>query len=288
MKSHEPNDNGNAAPDRHFVVNANYEFFIVALSILLVFNSLIWLFSSDIQIRRVLTIISLGICLILITDTIVRMIRTPRITPFLFRLHGWLLIPGSLPVPFFSLFRLLWYYIIIRAFRRSDFSDMGQFVVNKRAQSTLLLIFFTGILMLEVSGILILRAELPDPYANIQNASDALWWAIVTMATVGYGDRYPITTEGRIIGIFVMITGVGLFSVLTSYLAHSFLKARPRLDVSKSTQIQDEENHNQLIKKIEDLEKQLNQQALDQNAQAAEILKKLSDIDQRLPRNAPK
>jgi len=42
-----------------------------------------------------------------------------------------------------------------------------------------------------------------------------------------------------------------------------------------------------LIKKIEDLEKRLNQQALDQNAQAAEILQKLSEIDQRLPRNAP-
>jgi voltage-gated potassium channel len=229
----------------------------------------------------------MGVSAILIIDVIARMIRAERLKPFLSRFHGWLLIPGSLPVPFFSLFRLLWYFLMIRAFRRSDFSNMGQVVINKRAQSTLLLILFAGILMLQFSGIFILRAELPDPSANIQNANDAIWWAMVTMATVGYGDRYPITTSGRIIGIFVMITGVGLFSVLTSYLADSFLKSRSRLDESRSTLIQDEEYHNQLIKKIEDLEKQLNQQAQDQNAQAAEILQKLSEIDQRLPRNAP-
>ncbi len=93
-----------------FVVNANYEFFIVALSILLVVNSLIGCYHLTLQIRHVLVIISLGYLPDLNYDAIVRMIRAPRLTPFLFRFHGWLLIPGSLPVPFFSLFRLLWYY----------------------------------------------------------------------------------------------------------------------------------------------------------------------------------
>lgn len=288
MESSKSNANGTTTPDRQFVVNANYEIFIVALSLLMVVNSIYWLLSPDLQTRQVITIIAVYVCSILIIDAIVRTIRSPRPISFLFRFHGWLLIPGSLPIPFFSLLRLLWYALTIRAIRRSEFAQIGQIVINKRAQSTLLLAILVGIVMLELSGILILRAELPDPAANIQDAGDALWWAIVTMATVGYGDKYPITAQGRIIGVFVIVTGVGLFSVLTSYLAHAFLRPRQKLNATKDEQIQDDADYNRLLDKIENLEKQLNQQTQDQRAQTAEILLKLTQIDESLPGKTPK
>ena len=58
-----------------------------------------------------------------------------------------------------------------------------------------------------------------SPQAIIQDANDALWWTIVTMATVGYDDKYPVTLSGRVIAVFVMIVGVSPFSVLTSFMA---------------------------------------------------------------------
>lgn len=61
------------------------------------------------------------------------------------------------------------------------------------------------------------------PESNIKTAEDAIWWAFVTITTVGYGDRYPVTTEGRIIAAFLMITGVALFGTFTGFIAAWFM-----------------------------------------------------------------
>ena len=92
-----------------------------------------------------------------------------------------------------------------------------------RADAALSVVAFLIICVLEFGGILVLLAERTNPDANIKNASDAVWWAFVSITTVGYGDRYPTTNWGRIVGLFVMMTGVGLFGVLTGYLANAFL-----------------------------------------------------------------
>ena len=68
-----------------------------------------------------------------------------------------------------------------------------------------------------------LPLEARSPDANITTAGDALWWGIVTVTTVGYGDQYPVTTGGRIVGVFVLILGVGLFGTFTGFLANAFL-----------------------------------------------------------------
>jgi hypothetical protein len=73
-----------------------------------------------------------------------------------------------------------------------------------------------------------LALEQKAPGANITTASDALWYVIVTMATVGYGDQYPVTTEGREMGTLVIIIGVGIFGTLTGYLANLFLAPRSK------------------------------------------------------------
>ena len=60
--------------------------------------------------------------------------------------------------------------------------------------------------------------------ANITGAEDALWWAIVTMTTVGYGDRFPVSLEGRVVAVLLMTGGVGLFGVFSGSVAAWFLQ----------------------------------------------------------------
>jgi len=75
------------------------------------------------------------------------------------------------------------------------------------------------------SSIAILQVE-TDPRSNIKTAEDALWWSYTTITTVGYGDLYPVTAEGRLIAIVVMTFGVGLFGTFTAYIASVFVKPK--------------------------------------------------------------
>lgn len=62
------------------------------------------------------------------------------------------------------------------------------------------------------------------PESNIRGPDDALWWAFVTMTTVGYGDKYPVTPGGRLLAALLMISGVGLFGTFTGFIASWFLE----------------------------------------------------------------
>jgi voltage-gated potassium channel len=62
-------------------------------------------------------------------------------------------------------------------------------------------------------------------HSTIHSYGDALWWAVVTIATVGYGDKYPVSGPGRGIAVLLMISGIALFGVLTATLASYFAKS---------------------------------------------------------------
>lgn len=80
-----------------------------------------------------------------------------------------------------------------------------------------------GVLVV-VCGGLALDAERGHQGANITSAADALWWATATVTTVGYGDRYPTTGEGRLVGVLLMLGGIALLGVLTASVAAWFVK----------------------------------------------------------------
>ncbi len=79
-----------------------------------------------------------------------------------------------------------------------------------------------------------LQVESRSSEANIVTGADALWWSIVTLTTVGYGDYYPVTGTGRIIGVVVMVSGVGIIASLASMLT-SLLIPQPGAAPSSST-----------------------------------------------------
>lgn len=70
---------------------------------------------------------------------------------------------------------------------------------------------------------MVLQAERAATSANIQTAGDAIWWAYVTITTVGYGDRFPVTLAGRLVGILVMTTGVAVFATFAGLISSKLL-----------------------------------------------------------------
>jgi voltage-gated potassium channel len=99
---------------------------------------------------------------------------------------------------------------------------MAHFVAGRREESALLASLLLSLLLIVSCSIAILEFEVPAG-GNIASAQDAMWWAVTTMTTVGYGDRYPITAEGRMVGIFLMASGVGVFGMLSGLVASWFL-----------------------------------------------------------------
>jgi voltage-gated potassium channel len=77
-------------------------------------------------------------------------------------------------------------------------------------------------LLVVIRSLSMLQFENADN-SNIRTAEDALWWAMATVTTVGYGDRYPVTTEGRAVAVVLMCAGVGLFGTFSGFLAAWFL-----------------------------------------------------------------
>lgn len=84
------------------------------------------------------------------------------------------------------------------------------------------LIAVVGVLF--IGAWLVLLFEENAKNSNIHDYPDALWWAIVTVTTVGYGDRYPVTEGGRIVAVVLMLVGIGLIGVLTATVASLFIK----------------------------------------------------------------
>ena len=85
-----------------------------------------------------------------------------------------------------------------------------------------------AVMAVGLGAVAVLDAEQEAPKANITSIGDALWWAATTVTTVGYGDRYPVTTTGRVIAITLMVVGIALVGAITASIAAWFVTSLDR------------------------------------------------------------
>ncbi len=174
--------------------------------------------------RQILGYTDTGICLVFMVDFVISLVRAEKRWHYLSR-WGWIDLLSSIPshplLRVGRLARVFRVFRLLRGFRATKI--LSSFILEKRAESAFLAATLVTILMVAFSSIAVLHCE-TVPEANIKSPQDAVWWAIVTITTVGYGDRYPVTTEGRVIGALLMITGVGLFGTFAGFVAAWFLK----------------------------------------------------------------
>ena len=168
--------------------------------------------------EKLLDYIDFGICCIFLTDFFVRFYRAKNKLQFM--KWGWIDLISSIPAVDFlragRILRVIKLLRLIRAFRSSKL--LLGYIFRKKSQGVFTTATIIAILMLIFSSIAILQVETVEN-SNIKTAEDALWWSYVTITTVGYGDKYPVTTEGRIIAALLMTVGVGLFGTFAGFVA---------------------------------------------------------------------
>jgi voltage-gated potassium channel len=202
---------------------SNFELFILLLTMLSMVNLIVFLLPLPAEIKQVFAVMSNVYCLFFLFDFFIRLKKSVPKSDYFLKKLGFLDLLGSIPfAPFaiFRLYRVIKYVHILKVYTiRRLLNDINE----RRAESALFLVFFVLMVVLQFGGSTILWAESYAANRNIVNASDALWWGVVTVTTVGYGDRFPVTNIGRLVGVVMMFVGVGTFGVLTSYLANSLL-----------------------------------------------------------------
>lgn len=108
----------------------------------------------------------------------------------------------------------------LRGLRALLFTSKASFRSKKSyIKSIPILIAVTTVLMILIMGAAVLEIERLTPGSHIKTSSDALWWALVTVTTIGYGDVYPVTAEGRLVAGVLIIFGVAMISALTASFA---------------------------------------------------------------------
>ena len=231
--------------------NTGYEIFIGALSVLSIVNIVLLAVLRDPATDAVVWTVNGLLTLVFIIDFLTRLRRAPSRADYFFREFGWADLLASLPFPQAKLFRVFRLIRVFRLLRQYGVRNIGRSLIKDRAGSALLTLLLIGVLVLEFGSLMMLILERNAPDANIKTASDALWYVIVTMSTVGYGDLYPVSTPGRELGTFIIVVGVGIFGTLTGYLANLFLEPRPEdLTVDEPTIPEDARQQLQQLKEL--------------------------------------
>ncbi|HYE87497.1 MAG TPA: ion transporter [Vicinamibacterales bacterium] len=163
------------------------------------------------------------VCAAFIVDFVVSLLRAPDRWRY-FRTWGWLDLVSSIPtidlVRWGRVARILRIVRVMRGLRASRV--LTSLVIEKRAENALMAASLIAFMLITFCSIAILKVEVTDD-ANIKTAADAVWWSFGTITTVGPGDNFPVTGEGRIIAAILMAAGIGLFGTFSAFLASWFI-----------------------------------------------------------------
>ena len=214
-----------------------YNIFILVLTIFsLALMALLVIPWVDPETRQLLNVYDNAVCVIFLIDFTYNITGAKPRSAYFIRQRGWLDLLGSIPsLGFFQLTALLLHARLSRLARIRKLMGgqkrkaLVRDVLDNRGQYATFITILAAGMVLCVASILVLQFESRSPDANIKTGGEALWWAVVTITTVGYGDFYPVTTLGRLTGVSVMFAGVGIIGALASILA-SILVPPPKSD----------------------------------------------------------
>lgn len=188
---------------------------ITAVSVLFIVVQ--YLFSlTSIQLS-IVYVFDLFVVIILAVDFSNRAIKSKQGLKYVLR--HWYELPAMIPLFIFNVIEGLENSIVailrlIRLIRLIQLFFRSLRVLHGKNKFVYIILFsFSSISIGAVLGYLF---ESPNPDSNINNIGDAFWWAIATVTTVGYGDVYPVTAEGRIVGSILMIVGIAILWVFIS------------------------------------------------------------------------
>jgi voltage-gated potassium channel len=250
-----------------------YEIFIILVSILSVINLLaVWIPGIDPDAIRVLEVINFFLTIIFLADFLFRLFTAGSKRHYFFQDWGWADLLASVPA-----LRILRLFRIFKAYRllhRYGARNILAKLKKHRAESVLFIVIFCVMVVIESGAFFVLMAERGAPNANILTASDAMWWVYVTITTVGYGDRFPVTNTGRLVGVLVMTTGVGLFGTLAGFIANKLLAPGSSSDTSSSGNEMPGTVYNGLL--------EIRDAVREQGQKNAELAARLDRIEERL------
>ena len=209
-------------PDGQVLLSMPWEIFVLGVSLLSILNLVLALLIRNPDLDQVVVFMDTILILIFVVDVSRRLYVAGDDRAYIVKGYGWLDLISI--VPALRIARVLRIMRVFRVVRRmgGPMPAAKAFFVNK-ATGGLLLVFLIALLVLEFGSLSILWAERESPEANIRTAGDAVWYLVVTMSTVGYGDQYPVTPLGRLFGSLIIVVGVGVFGTLTGFLANIFV-----------------------------------------------------------------
>ena len=203
-----------------------FNIIILVLSLYVLISLIVTTFFvlSD-EVTVLLNYVDNHICMIFLVEVAIRFKKANN--KLVFMKWGWIDLISSIPyIDFLRAGRVLRLIRLIRVFRAFKATKLIFEHINKnKKQSALTSVALISFLMVIFSSIAILQFE-KDVNSNIKTAEDAIWWSYVTITTVGYGDKFPITTEGRIIGAVLMTMGVGIFGTFTALVSSWFIEKK--------------------------------------------------------------
>lgn len=193
----------------------------------------------------ILSKIDYAVCVIFLVDFVRQFSKAQAKLRYL-GTWGWIDLLSSLPnMQMFRWGRIARVFRIMRSVK--SLRVIYTCLCEDMAKGYIVIVGMVCFLLIVFSSIAMLHLE-TTPQANIKTADDALWWAVSTMTTVGYGDCYPVTRGGRILAIILMITGVNMFAALTNYAVSLCLESKFK---------QEKDKEDRVLQEIESLKEKL-------------------------------
>jgi voltage-gated potassium channel len=213
------------------MLSLKLEFIELGIELLTVISLIVVLidifFPLSAEQKQFIYVFDLVVVLILAIDFSFRVRRSAKKSRYI--MHHWYEIPAMLPLVLYASadastiagqvleqFRVIAFFRLVRLYYILTLIQGSRFVLLS-AFSIITIVFGALGVYLSESG---------DASANIKTLPDAFWWAVETVSTVGYGDVYPITAEGKIIGSFVMFAGIGILATFITALGSKLIELK--------------------------------------------------------------